>query len=269
MVLYFSATGNTEFIAKELANRIGDEAINLLPRIKAGDFSPIHSDKPFIICAPVYVCEIPRFMTKYLKKLDFTGSRDVFFILTSGGYCGPSGPLLKKLFKSKKMIPHGHAEFKMPRNYVASDDYPMLEKEEVEARITESYKHLDEVAKDIISGNALTARHVVCFETLITVPFNPIWCKFKLSAKGFHVEGNCAGCSKCEKLCPLNNIKIVDKKPVWDKNCTHCMACIANCPTNAIQYKDITQKKDPYIFSKYKYVIKNLEKETTNETEEN
>ena len=91
MILYFSATGNTEFIAKELAKRLEDECVNLLERIKTQDFSPLHSQKPFIVCAPVYVCEIPRFMTKFLKKLPFSGSKDVYFILTSGGYCGPSG----------------------------------------------------------------------------------------------------------------------------------------------------------------------------------
>ena len=109
MVLYFSATGNTEFIAKELAKRLNDECINLLERIKTQDYTPLHSEKPFIICAPVYVCEMPRFMAKYLKKLPFSGSKDVYFIFTSGGYCGISGLLAKKLFKSKNMIHHGHA----------------------------------------------------------------------------------------------------------------------------------------------------------------
>ena len=255
MVLYFSATGNTEFIAKELAKRIGDEAVNLLPRVKTQNFSPIHSDKPFVICAPVYVCEIPRFMTKFLKKVEFTGSQDVYFILTSGGYCGPSGPLLNKLFKAKKMICHGHAEFKMPRNYVASDAYPMLEKEQVEERILQSYSYLDSVANDILAGNTLTARKVTCFETWVTLPINPVWCKFKLTAKGFHIEGKCIGCGKCEKVCPLNNVTLVDKAPGWGKHCTHCMGCIANCPTKAIQYKDITQKKEAYTFDKYKYVV--------------
>lgn len=262
MVLYFSATGNTEFIAKELAKRTNDECVNLLDRIKSQDFSPVHSEKPFVICAPVYVCEIPRFMTQYLKKVSFTGSKDVYFILTSGGYCGPSGPLLEKLFKSKKMVCHGHAEFKMPRNYVASDDYPMLEKPEVEERITSSYNQLQQVADDILAGNKLTARRVLLFETLITVPFNPVWCKFKLTAKDFYAEESCMGCGKCEKLCPLNNIRIEDKKPVWDNQCTHCMACISNCPVNAIQYGNITQKKEPYTFNKYKYVVKNLEQQS-------
>ena len=41
MVLYFSATGNTEFIAKELAKRMGDECINLLDRIKKQDYTPL------------------------------------------------------------------------------------------------------------------------------------------------------------------------------------------------------------------------------------
>ena len=156
------------------------------------------------------------------------------------------------------MVCHGHAEFKMPRNYVASDDYPMLEKEEVEARLTEAYKQIDVVASDILSGNDLAARRVTIFETLITVPFNPVWCKFKLKAKDFHVENTCADCGKCAKLCPLNNIKLVDKKPIWENNCTHCMACIANCPVNAIQYGKITQSKERYNFGKYRYVIKNI-----------
>lgn len=259
MVLYFSATGNTEFVAKELAKRTDDECINLLDRIKNQDFSPIHSEKPFVICAPVYVCEIPRFMAAYLKKQSFSGSRDVYFILTSGGYCGPSGYLLKRIFKAKKMVCHGHAEFKMPRNYVASDGYPMLEKEQVEERILASHKQLQQVASDILAGNKLTARHVFMLETIITVPFNPVWCKVKLTAKDFYAEDSCVACGKCEKLCPLNNIKLVSDKPVWSDQCTHCMACIGNCPTNAIQYGNITQNKEQYNFGKYKYVVKDLD----------
>jgi flavodoxin len=207
MILYFSATGNTEFIAKELAKRLNDECINLLERVKTDNHAPLHSEKPFIICAPVYVCEMPRFMSKYLKEQTFTGSKDVYFIFTSGGYCGISGILAKSMFKAKKMIYHGHAEFKMPRNYVANDAYPMLEKEEIEKRILDSYHQLDQVASDIQKGNKLTARHVFLLETIITVPFNPVWCKYKLKAKDFYVENTCVGCGKCAKLCPLNNIQ--------------------------------------------------------------
>lgn len=259
MVLYFSATGNTEFIARELAKRLGDSCVNLLERVRTNDHTPLHSNKPFVICAPVYVCEMPRFLTKYLKEQTFEGSRDVYFIFTSGGYCGISGTLAKKMFKAKKMIYRGHAEFKMPRNYVANDSYPMLEKPEIEERIKNCYKQLVQVGDDILAGRALKARHVFLFETLITVPFNPIWCKYKLKAKQFYAKPTCLGCGKCEKVCPLNNIRLEDKKPVWGDKCTHCMACIGNCPTSAIEYGTITKDKEPYHFKKYKYVIKDME----------
>lgn len=261
MVLYFSATGNTEFIAKEIATRLDDECVNLLDRIKKNDNSPLYSEKPFVICAPVYVCEMPRFMMKYLKAQTFEGSRDSYFIFTSGGYCGIAGVRAKKLMRSKKMIYRGHAEFKMPRNYVANDAYPMLEKEETEKRIRDSYLELDKVASDIINSNKLKARHVFLFETLITLPFNPIWCKYKLTSKDFYTTDACIGCGKCEKLCPLNNITLQDKKPVWSDQCTHCMACIGNCPTNAIEYGNITQGKERYTFEKYSYVVKDAKTE--------
>lgn len=194
-------------------------------------------------------------MAKYLKKQTFLGSKDVYFIFTSGGYCGISGFLAKLLFKAKHMVYHGHAEFKMPRNYVANDAYPMLQKNEIKERILNAYQQLDQVTSDILSRNNLKARHIHMFEIIITVPFNPIWCKFKLTAKNFYVTDACVGCGKCEKLCPLNNIKLIDKKPIWNNQCTHCMACIGNCPTEAIEYGTITQDKEPYNFGKYTYMV--------------
>lgn len=136
----------------------------------------------------------------------------------------------------------------------------MLGKEETEKRILDSYRQLDTVVSDIQTGKKLKARHVFLFETLVTVPFNPIWCKYKLKAKDFYAKDSCMGCGKCEKLCPPNNIKIAENKPVWGDQCTHCMACIGNCPTEAIEYGNITQDKEPYNFGKYNYVVKENQK---------
>ena len=255
MVLYFSATGNTEFIAREIARSLNDSCINLLDRVKRQDHSPLHSETPFIICAPVYVCEMPRFLSQYLRRQTFTGNRDVYFIFTSGGYAGISGPHAKGIFRKKGMNWRGHAEFKMPRNYVASEAYPMLSPEEVRERILGSCQQLPSVISDIQAGRNLAARHVFLFETLITLPFNPIWCKFKMPAKDFYTTDKCIGCGKCAKLCPLNNISLQDRKPVWGSHCTHCMACIGNCPTEAIEYGTITQNKERYNFGKYKHVV--------------
>lgn len=261
MILYFSATGNTEFVAKEIAKRLDDECINLLERVRNNDHTPLHSERPYIICAPVYVCEMPIFLAKYLKKQKFLGSKDVYFIFTSGGYCGISGLLAKWMFMKKFKIYKGHAEIKLPRNYVINDSYPALEKEEIEKRIRDAYGELDGIATTIAAGGKLEARKVALWEILVTVPFTPVWCKFKIKADDFYTNDACIGCGKCARLCPLNNIKIVDKKPVWSNHCAHCMACIGNCPTEAIEYGTMMQTKKPYNFGKYKYVLNEFDGE--------
>ena len=267
MVLFFSATGNTEFIARRIALELGDECLNLLDRVKRGDFSAIHSDKPFIICAPVYVCEMPRFLAKYLKTVPLTGSREVYFVFTSGGYAGISGILAKALVRKKKMHYRGHAEFKMPRNYMANDHYPMLPYEQIKERILDSCRQLESVVAEIRAGRDLTSRHVWLFETIITVPFNPVWSKLQYKTRDFYTTEDCMGCGRCEHLCPLNNISIREGKPVWGTACTHCMACIGNCPAEAIEYGTISQTKEKYRFSKYAHVVTEYQQEKQSEME--
>lgn len=251
MVLYFSATGNTAYIARLIGEKTGDDILDLTDRIKAGDCSEIRSDKPFVICTPVYVCEMPYFLRDWLRKTPLTGSRDVYFIFTSGGYAGISGPLAKGIVRRKKMHYKGHAEFKMPRNYIASDMYPELENDEIHRRIAACRDKTDEVAELIRSGGILRARYVFLFEKIITVPFTPVWIRIKQQSKDFHASDKCIGCGKCAKVCPVNNIRMENKRPVWIKRCAHCMACIGNCPVEAIEYGNITQKKVKYNIRKY------------------
>lgn len=257
MILYFSATGNTKFVAEELAKRMGDKALNLRDRIRQNNYEPIHSDRPFVICSPVYVCEMPRFFTAFIKKTTFTGCRDVYFVFTSGGYAGVSSFLAREIVHGKHMRYMGCAELKMPRNYIANNTYPELETAEIEKRIRDSYEKIPAIADTILSGGRLKPRHVWLFEILITLPFNPVWCHTMQSVKDFYATDNCISCGKCRQVCPLNVIQLdKGKKPIWNKNsCAHCMACIQNCPVEAIEYGRETQQKRRYRFDKYKYVI--------------
>ena len=251
MVIFFSATGNTEYIAKQIAERIGDDSLNLLKRLKANDFSPVESQSPFVICSPVYVCEMPRFFADYLMRVELTGSRSAYYVFTSGGYAGIAGWQAARISKRKGMIYMGRAELTMPRNYPVSRRYPMLSDEENRRRIQQSYDRIPEISEHIIREEKIRARYITQIEKLITLPFNPLWVKHKQPADPFHTTDKCIGCGKCANLCPLNNIHIADKRPVWSSSCAHCMACLANCPVEAIEYGDRTQGKPKYRAGKY------------------
>ena len=253
MILYFSATGNTGYVAQTLAGMLEDEALNLLDRIRNRDHSEICSDRPFVICAPTYVCEIPRFLADYLRKTPLTGSREVYFVITSGGYAGISGPLGGQLIKRKGMIYKGCAELTMPSNYFINGR-PEKSQDEIERRIRAARDSLPAIAAAIRSGGVLKARHVWLFESVITLPFNPVWYRFKQPVRDFYATDKCVSCGLCARLCPLKLIHLEDGKPVWSgKGCAHCMSCIQNCPAEAIEYGDITPGKKRYLFKKYRY----------------
>ena len=206
MILYFSATGNTRFIAEELADRTGDDHIDLLKRIKTNDCSAIRSEKPFVICVPVYVCEIPPFVRTLILNTALEGNRNVYFIFTSGGYSGICSTMAKRLARKKGLNYMGSADFKMPRNYIANNTYPELSQDEIRRRIHDSYLLIPEIAELIAGEQKLVRRskHVWLFELLITIPFTPVWTRIKQGVKKFSVSDKCIGCRKCEKVCPQN-----------------------------------------------------------------
>lgn len=257
MILYFSATGNSKFIAEELASRLGDETLNLLQRIKTKDYSPIESQKPFVLCVPVYVCEMPTFIDELIKNTEFRGNKDFYFIFTSGGYSGICSTLAKRMIRKKGLNYMGSADFKMPRNYIANNTYPELTTDEIKKRIETSYKLVPEIAELISNNQKLVKRskHVWLFELLITLPFTPVWTRIKQGVKKFRIEDKCIGCGKCANLCPCNVIKLDDNKiPSWDATmCSHCMSCIQNCPVEAIEYGNITPSKRRYTFDRYDF----------------
>ena len=57
MILYFSGTGNSEFVAKRIAGETGDEMINLFEKIRTGDYSRIKSRTPFVFVADSSYCQ--------------------------------------------------------------------------------------------------------------------------------------------------------------------------------------------------------------------
>ncbi len=66
------------------------------------------------------------------------------------------------------------------------------------------------------------------------------WESLRLMDNGFKSNDKCNNCGICSKICPVNNIKIVDSKPVWQHNCEQCFACLQWCPNEAIQFREGT-----------------------------
>ena len=64
--------------------------------------------------------------------------------------------------------------------------------------------------------------------------------------KSFFVDENCISCGLCEKICPVQNIRLKNDKPTWTHNCEMCFRCLNYCPKDAIQFGKSTIEKKRY-----------------------
>ena len=234
MILYFTGTGNSRYIAKKMAGALGEELHSINDRIKRGYTEKIQVNGRLIFVTPTYAWRIPRVVEQWILQTVFTGVREVWFVMDCGGEIGDAAKYTKELCDRKKFFYMGTAEIVMPENYIAVFDAPG------ETKALEIIRKADAAIADAIrkieKGQRFPERKSSVADRLKSGPVNAVFYPVCVSAKAFAADERCIGCGKCVKLCPLNNVKLVDKKPVWGRNCTHCMACICYCPTKAIEY---------------------------------
>ena len=82
MILYFSGTGNSKYVAKRIADALGDEIVNLNARIKASDTSPIETGERLVIVTPTYAWRIPRIVRDWLLRTELHSAKQVWFVMT-------------------------------------------------------------------------------------------------------------------------------------------------------------------------------------------
>lgn len=250
MVLFFSTTGNSQYVAEQIAKKTNDEVVSLNQLIKKNQQNElISNDKPFVFVCPTYAWRLPRIIEKFIKNTVFKGTQKVYFVLTYGGETASASKYVKTLCKYKGWDLQGYAQVIMPDNYVVL--FPGIDKEKAKEINVKAEPLINQIALEIQNENRLAYTDENGFSSqLKSGLINSIFYRFLVKAKGFHVnEEACVSCGKCVELCPLNNIRLTGGKPIWGNQCTHCMACLHRCPTEAIEYKNKTQGKPRYFFN--------------------
>jgi len=248
MILYFSGTGNSEYAAKRIGKAVGDEVVSLFEKIRKNDFSEMHAQRPWVFVVPTYAWRIPHIVRKWIENTAFTGNHDMYFVMTCGGSIGNAGRYLKKLCTKKKMNYKGCMGITMPENYIALFATPT--KEEALQIIERAEPVIDQTIRCIKNGDAFPQTEVSFQDNMNSGIVNDLFYPIIVHAKKFYVASECISCGKCANVCPLDNIRIQQGRPVWGTACTHCMACISHCPTEAIEYGTHSQGLPRYICEK-------------------
>ena len=246
MILYFSGTGNSKYVARRLADALGEPLCSMNDRIKSGDTTPVETGKRLIIVTPTYAWRIPRIVREWLLSTVLTGAKQAWFVMTCGSEIGNAGKYNHALCQEKGLTCMGTAQIIMPENYIAMFDAPQA----AEARqiVAKAEPDIDRAIAAVRDGNAFPPPRDNLYDRLMSGPVNPIFYACIVKAKVFTVSDAYTGCGQCARRCPTNSITIRDGRPVWGQGCTHCMACICRCPAEAIEYGKKSLGKPRYHF---------------------
>ena len=237
MIFYFSGTGNSEWCAKQIAEKINDKAINILD-VKENSYS-FEKDQTVGFVFPVYAWGPPYAVIEFAKKITANGAF-VFAVDTCAGNAGNSMKIFSKAIKLNSAY-----TVLMPSNYMIFGNVDDPQKaiiiiDKAKIRIENICKNINAKLEifDLVKGKFKFIKTVV----------NSFFNRGALSAKPFCAKNSCNGCGLCEKICSAKIIKMEDDRPVWGEKCYQCLACINRCPKQAIEYGKTTIGKGRYYF---------------------
>ena len=238
-IFYFSATGNSLYVTKKLADAMGGGAVHSMANFQPAE--PIGGENEAVgLIFPSYYGNLPRIVKRFIGEMNINSKSFIFCVSTMGISLG-SGALTqcaKTLDANGLKLQYGCGVV-MPRNYIVK--YNPLSPETAMKYNKKAASKIAWIAADIKSKKT-EIRNMV--GNLLTT--DTLYKNIKDLDEKFFVEDQCNGCGQCEKICPVQNIKLTDGKPKWQHHCEHCVACIHWCPNEAIQFGNRTQNRRRY-----------------------
>ena len=244
LTLYFSATGNTEYIAKLFSHQMDAKCLsieadtNFTQEIKAHD--------TIAFCYPIYASRVPRIMREFAAKhmSDLSGKKIIIFI-TQMIFSGDGARVFTDMFWDDTIEVIYAEHFNMPHN---TGNIPIFWKpsdKAIKKRVKKTNTKMMQVCKNIKKG-IVKKRGFSRFSQILGNIQGKPWqgSSKEISASSFTVENkakngvkihkNCTTCGLCVKICPMKNLINDGDKIKQNSNCTVCYRCVNLCPAKAI-----------------------------------
>lgn len=240
VLYYFSATGNSLAVAREIRDRLGDCRLVSIPKAMADQEEARRDGTEVVgILAPIYMHNMPHMVSRFLERIE--QPEYLFMVYTGGGDLGAGLGRTRKRFSRLGLHLSALFNVPMPSNYTP---YGYPDEQEQQRRFQASEQRVGEIAETIRKrGSHFDSSNSSFFERYLHPgPLYQLGYRFipKMDG-GFSVDDRCTSCGICERLCPSGNISLLDGRPAWAHRCEQCYGCLQWCPVHAIEYGDKTR----------------------------
>ncbi|MEN6516852.1 MAG: EFR1 family ferrodoxin [Methanospirillum sp.] len=246
-IYYFTGTGNSLAVARDLCERLGDCRAVPIASLRE-EPGPVRTAADRVgIVYPVYFSGVPSIVAEIAARLDLGGVQYVFAVCTMGS--SGAAPSLRQLDRVLRTGPGGRGldagfAVRMPGNYILL--YDLLGDVALERTLADAGRRVEAIAEAVGRGEQTMPR----FSPAGAVIHRVFYPRFLAGVHGadakFTVDDRCTACGTCAAVCPVGNVRLEAGRPAWLHRCEQCMACVQHCPVQAIQAGPKTASRRRY-----------------------
>jgi len=240
---YYSGTGNSLWVARQLAARLDGET-ELVP-LRADSPLPDRPAERVGLVFPVHMWGLPRRVVEFVSG--YTGRSDGyhFAVAVNAGQVAASLLQLQKLLQQKGMPLQAGFGLLTPSNYILwNGAQPEAKQQELFAQAEQKLDRIATIVRD--QASAPIEQGPWWQNPFLSFAYRFAYPKVAAMDKDFWAEETCNSCGLCARICPADNINLESGRPVWQHRCEQCLACLQWCPQQAVQYGKKTAGKQRY-----------------------
>jgi ferredoxin/flavodoxin len=239
---YFTATGNSLKVARDVAQELGDAELISIPRAGEGTVRP-KAERVGIVF-PTYFGGLPLIVRSFIERLETPGY--VFAITTCGGFSGGSLMQADRLLTARGIHLAAGFAVNMPGNYTRL--YGANSRKRQQKYFAAEAERVVQIG-DTVRGKwrAKVEGNFCLFRWLFAPLYHLYFARHarELDSR-FYADEKCNGCGVCVRVCPRADIELVEERPHWLGRCEQCYACLQWCPQEAIQANKRTPNRKRY-----------------------
>ena len=246
-VYYFSATGNSLYVAKELSAAVGADLIPVASAHNSGGTAVFAGSIGIVF--PVYYNRIPVIIEEFLMKAAFSSEQYIYFLCTYGGAPGDSLKQVSSILSGRGIGLSAAFGVHMPQNAFSKpwEDAGRISSKAVK-KIARIAVRISNRKKGMLPSDRILTAVFRPMGKIVDAPTKkalagisglPADTDLKMliynADKGYSVSDICSGCGICARVCPVDNIEMVNERPSWLNHCENCTACYNWCPSGAVR----------------------------------